>query len=57
MAYQGNFDANQLTELGLLTEHFNINGFEFHDQISFMKAGLFYADHLSTVSQTYAKEI
>jgi starch synthase len=57
MAYQGNFDANQLRQLALPAEHFNINGFEFHDQISFMKAGLFYADHLSTVSQTYAKEI
>ena len=57
MAYQGNFDVNQLKQLALPAEHFNINGFEFYDQISFMKAVLFYADHPSTVSQTYAKEI
>jgi starch synthase len=57
MAYQGNFDRSQLNVLELPTQHFNISGFEFYEQISFMKAGLFYADHLSTVSPTYAKEI
>lgn len=57
MAYQGNFNRNQLNLLELPPLHFNVNGFEFYDQISFMKAGLFYADHLSTVSPTYAKEI
>ena len=57
MAYQGNFDSSLLTQLELPAQHFNINGFEFYKQISFMKAGLFYADHLSTVSPTYAKEI
>lgn len=57
MAYQGNFDASLLDQLELPPAHFNINGFEFYQQISFMKAGLFYADQLSTVSPTYAKEI
>jgi len=57
MAFQGNFDANRLKELELPAEHFNINGFEFFGQISFLKAGIFYADELSTVSQTYANEI
>jgi starch synthase len=57
MAYQGNFNRNQLNLLALPAQHFNVNGFEFYDQISFMKAGLFYADHLSTVSPNYAKEI
>jgi starch synthase len=57
MAYQGNFDRSVLNQLELPTQHFNINGFEFYTQVSFMKAGLFYADQLSTVSPTYAKEI
>lgn len=57
MAYQGNFDRSALHDLELPLQHFNINGFEFYDQVSFMKAGLFYADQLSTVSPTYAKEI
>ena len=57
MAYQGNFDGNVLSKLELPAQHFNMNGFEFYQQLSFMKAGLFYADQLSTVSPTYAKEI
>jgi starch synthase len=57
MAYQGNFDRDVLSQLELPPQHFNINGFEFYAQVSFMKAGLFYADQLSTVSPTYAKEI
>jgi starch synthase len=57
MAFQGNFDAGWLTTLELPAAQFNINGFEFHHQISFLKAGIFYADQLSTVSPTYANEI
>jgi starch synthase len=57
MAYQGNFDSGLINLLELPAQHYNISGFEFYNQISFMKAGLFYADHLSTVSPTYAKEI
>ncbi len=57
LAFQGSFDASYLSMLALPVAHFNINGFEYHDQISFLKAGLFYADKLSTVSPTYADEI
>ncbi len=57
MAYQGNFDSSTMKQLQLPPAHFNMNGYEFYHQISFMKAGLYYADHLSTVSPTYAKEI
>jgi starch synthase len=38
-------------------EHFNVNGVEYHDQVNFMKGGLNYANALTTVSPTYAKEI
>jgi starch synthase len=57
MAYQGNYSPDLVNLLALPSEHFSINGFEFYNQLSFMKAGLYYADHLSTVSPTYAKEI
>ena len=43
--------------MGLGWEHFNVNGVEFHDQVSFMKGGLNYANALTTVSPTYAQEI
>ena len=57
LAFQGNFNASWLDKLDLPISNFVINGFEYFNQISFLKAGLFYADELSTVSPTYAKEI
>src|SRR6516165_7847671 len=36
---------------------FSLNGVECYGQVTFIKAGLFYADHLTTVSPTYAREI
>ena len=57
LAFQGCFDKRWFDALGLPMAHFSIEGFEYHDQISFLKAGIFYADELSTVSPTYAEEI
>ena len=57
LAYQGLFGAEVFGELGLPAAAFQLDGLEFHGQVSFMKAGLHYADHLSTVSPSYASEI
>ena len=57
LAFQGNFEASWLTLLELPLANFQMEGFEYFEQISFLKAGLYYADQLSTVSPTYAKEI
>jgi starch synthase len=57
IAYQGLYRRERLHALGIPGCAFHINGVEFHDQVSFLKAGLFYADHVSTVSPTYAGEI
>jgi len=57
MAFQGNFPPKTLAELGLPPSCFDINGVEFHSYMSFLKAGLFYSDHITTVSPNYAHEI
>lgn len=57
LAYQGLVAADQYDELGLPRRFFHMHGLEFHGQASFMKGGLYYADSLTTVSPTYAREI
>lgn len=57
MAFQGCFPAPLTTALGLPASSYSMHGVEYYDQISFLKAGLFYANHITTVSPTYAVEI
>lgn len=57
MAFQGNFDRDWLGPLDLPQSCFDMHGVEFHGYLSFLKAGLHYADRIVTVSPTYAREI
>lgn len=57
LAFQGLFPPALLGPLGLPPQSFQIEGLEYHGQISFLKAGIRYADHVTTVSPTYAREI
>jgi starch synthase len=57
LAHQGNFSREYLYRLNLPKELWSIDGLEFYGQLSFMKAGLQFADRLTTVSPNYAREI
>jgi starch synthase len=57
LAYQGIFPKESLRRIGAPEDSFHIDGLEFYDKLSFLKGGLIYASHLTTVSETYAREI
>ena len=58
IGYQGEFSASHLDELGL-AEHAGLlhRADLMQGKINFLKTGVIYADALTTVSETYAKEI
>ena len=57
LAYQGVFPPTTGSRLGLPPSSFAPDGVEYYGNMSFLKAGLYYADHITTVSPNYAREI
>ncbi len=57
LEYQGEFPGESFPALALPAAFFSIDGIEFYGKVNFMKAGLQYADQITTVSPTYASEI
>lgn len=57
LAFQGVFLPQMVAELGLPADCFQPDGVEFYGNLSFMKAGLYYAHHITTVSPSYANEM
>jgi starch synthase len=57
LAFQGRYHASLFPRLGLPDSAFGRDGLEYHGDVSFLKGGLSYADRITTVSPTYAREI
>ncbi|MBB4284856.1 glycogen synthase GlgA [Roseospira goensis] len=55
--YQGIFGREILPMIGLPDWMFSVEGLEFYGHVSYLKAGLYYSQFLTTVSPTYAREI
>lgn len=57
LSFQGLFGQHTLGSLGLPSHAWGMDGVEFYGHLSFLKGGLQHADHITTVSPTYAQEI
>ena len=57
LAYQGLFPPSQVPLTNLDTRFFTPSGMEYYEKMNFLKAGIVYSDHVSTVSPSYAEEI
>lgn len=57
LAFQGIFPMNAAAPLGLPAHCLTPDGIEFWGKINFLKAGIRYANRVTTVSHTYAREI
>ncbi len=60
LAYQGHFPKDSFTFTSLPARYFTENettGVAHYGKLAFLKTGILYADFLTTVSKTYAKEI
>lgn len=57
IAFQGLFDPALMTALGLSSALYTPEGMEYFGHIGFLKAGIAFADKITTVSPTYAREL
>lgn len=57
LAYQGLCEAQHMPGLGVPAQAVRSESVALHGKLSFLKAGIAHATHITTVSKTYAKEI
>lgn len=57
IAFQGLFPSEMMVPLGLDPDLYDQSGVEFWGHLGFLKAGCVYAEKITTVSPTYAREV
>ena len=57
LAYQGIFATDTYSLSNLPTDYFHSEAVEYFDSVNYLKTGIVFADHLTTVSPRYAREI
>ncbi len=57
LAYQGVFDREKFSYLGLSEDYFSLKYLEFYGKINLLKGGIVFSDMVNTVSPTYARQI
>jgi starch synthase len=57
LAFQGRYPVGLFPRLGLPASAFALDGLEYHGDVNLLKGGISYADRITTVSPTYAREI
>ncbi|MDB5727173.1 MAG: glgA [Noviherbaspirillum sp.] len=57
LAFQGNYPMERAASLGIPETMLTADAMEFWGQISYLKAGIRFADRITTVSKSYSQEI
>lgn len=57
LGFKGLFGPEILDDLAIGSDLFHPEGIEFHGQVSLVKAGLLFADQITTLSPSYVREI
>lgn len=57
LAYQGLYDPSVIDDVGIPPSTFTPEGLEFYGKVNFLKAGIVFAEQITTVSPTYARQI
>jgi starch synthase len=57
IGYQGVFPREAMERAALPKSLFSMDALEYYNQVNYLKGGLLFADYITTVSPTYAREI
>ena len=57
LAYQGIYERSVVDEIGLPWSTFTTEGVEFYGKLNLLKAGIVFAERLTTVSPTFARQM